>query len=279
MPPRAQKRKAVPAEPTPADNPEPKSKRNTRNSAASAGDAWLASRSGAVTNPVTVGDDNDSDFDELSDVPVQISQLLPQSQEQSQESQESQESQHPIHQPENPNSEQYFDPKMGIAPFNFAGTVNPAQPTSPKITTAQSSPIYPAGRTFTPYNAHNLGSSVTPPRMSVSPSTSGSSVSSRASGQTASPFITGMTEGFIAHPDLCEDVASAMAMATGDPGSQRQNIRGTLNHHLKLMMLVKRNITTAERKALVQHLVVKVGLNPNEVTSFHKHLDNVSSFL
>jgi hypothetical protein len=236
MPPR-QKRK-VSADTSPAQAAdEPKTKRNTRNSASSAGDAWIASRAGAAANPVPVDDDNDSDFDEISDLAVPNSQLT-------MESQLSQQ-----HLPENDSAEQMDTPTS-----DFGLAVNPAQPASPKLMTARSSPAYTPGRTFSPYNPVNWVS-----RASAQPIVHSSEAS----------------QGFIAHPDLCNDVSSAMM--AGDLATQRHNIRGALNYHLKLMMMLKRNITTAERKALVQHLVSKAGLNPNEQASITKHLDNVSS--
>jgi hypothetical protein len=38
-------------------------------------------------------------------------------------------------------------------------------------------------------------------------------------------------QGFIAHPDLCDDVISALNEA--DLTTQRQNVRGALNYHMK----------------------------------------------
>jgi hypothetical protein len=130
--------------------------------------------------------------------------------------------------------------------------------------------------------------SVTPPKPSVAPKLSVPpkpsvppklSVPPKPSVPQSSPvrnasIATVHKAPFSPHPDLIPDIAAAAA-TNGDSSVQRQNVRGAINFHLKLMLLKRRNITAAERKAFVQYVVTNTPLDNHEMASLQKHVENV----
>jgi hypothetical protein len=231
MPPRAQKRKPASIPPAQVPDEEPKTKRATRNSAASAGDEWMTS------NTVTIQDEPDSDFDELDDAPEPESQISLFSQLSQSQSQQC---------------------EVENLPQN-----SPVHQMPPVL---QSSPVRKASSVHKTPSVHK-----TSPIQQISPGGSYPSVSSGSSQHTL-----GNGDSFSAHPDLLTDIAAAN---NGDSAMQRQNVRGAMNFHLKLMLLKRRNITAVERKAFVQYVVTNTGMDTHEVSALQKHVDNVSAIL